>query len=91
MVTIYRKPGVIEIAKGWSFNYRIFQYEDTCFIFSLVYLTFYIRLPWIKENYEFCDRSWGVAYHGCSIWWKWGEKSWCWHMPWDWKHVRKFN
>lgn len=88
--TIYRKPGKIEITKGWDFNYKVSQYHgEYTLILSLIYFTFYISLPEISD-YDFnnWDRSWGVYWYGNSINFHWGNKHMSWRMPWDWEHVR---
>lgn len=91
-VTIYRKPGFIEITKGWDFTYKLSQYhEEYTIIFSLIFLTFYVSLPeFLRGKYDFdnWDRSWGVYWFEKSINFRWGNKSWYWRMPWDWEHVR---
>jgi hypothetical protein len=89
--TIYRKPNVIEITRGWDFNFKINQYHaEYTLILSLFYLTFYISLPEGVFGYDFekWDRSWGMYYFGKSFVIYWGEKSWHFRMPWDWEMVR---
>lgn len=87
--TIYRKPGVVEILKGFSFNYKIFQYHERyTLIFSLVYLTFYISLPNFGYDFNKWDRSWGFYYFQRSFWFCWGQKTWSLRLPWDFEMVR---
>ena len=92
--SIYRKPGVIEIAKGWDFNYKVSQYhENMTLIFTVPYFTFYVSLPDIECEYgniedQTWDRQWGVNYHDSHFWFQWGKKSFNIEMPWSWTHVR---
>lgn len=88
--TIYRCPRVVEITRGWNFSYKVSQYhEQLTLILSLFYLTFYIRLPELK-NYDWdnWDRGWGVYWHDRSFWVCWGKKTKGFYAPWSWEHVR---
>ena len=79
----------LEITKGFNFCYKVSQYHDRySLIISLIYLTFYFSLPNLGYDFNKWDRSWGISYHGRSVWFNWGEKSKSVYMPWSWEHVR---
>ena len=69
MATVYRRPGVLEITRGWDFTYKLSQYHDSMtLVLSLVYFTFYISLP-ARGLYDYDDwgRSWGIYWFELSV------------------------
>lgn len=58
--------------------------------FCLIWMAIHIELPFIKQRYDDVNNSpiYGFNYHSKALWWQWRLKSWCFHMPWSWDHVR---
>jgi len=76
--TIYRKPGVIEITRGFDFCYQLqHDFYERLLIFSLIYFTFYINLPLPKSR--------GVYYFGRGLWFVNGKNKKKINMPWQWE------
>ncbi|RLI38806.1 hypothetical protein DRO66_00525 [Candidatus Bathyarchaeota archaeon] len=92
MSELYIKPGVLEITKGWDFDYTFNGSESRYYVvFSLLYFTFYLTIPKIKrKKYWKSDREWGVKYHNQALWFHYGSdmKYKCLRMPWEWVRVR---
>ncbi len=79
----------IEITRGFNFAYEVSQYHERyTLVVTLIYFTFYIGLPNFGYDFNKWDRGWGLYWFESAILWKWGQKTWCWRMPWDWEHVR---
>lgn len=59
--------------------------------YSLDLFGYFIPLPfmdrWHREPYEIME-SWGVYHHERAIWFTWGHRSWCFHLPWDFTHIK---
>lgn len=88
MTELYR-TNALEISSGWDFSYQVMQYHDRyTLVVSLVYCTFYIKLPCFGYDFDNWDRSWGFYWHERSFWIRWGNKSFCLYAPWSWDHVR---
>ena len=88
--TVYRKPGKIEITKGFDFCFKLSQYHETrTLIFSIVYFTFFLSLPNREpKNQDGWDYSWGIYWFESTLNFNWGAFHKCWFAPWSWEHVR---
>lgn len=78
-----------EVQWGWNFAYKVSPYHDSyTLIISLIYVTLYIPLQKLGYDSSNWDRAWGVHWYNNAIYFKWGNKTCSWWMPWDWKCVR---
>ena len=82
---------LVEFSREWGLDFKYSIYENATLIITFIWGTFYVRVPMLMSDAmadEMCDPCYGISYHNKGLWWNWGNKVWCFRMPWYWEHVR---
>lgn len=88
----------LEFKWGWiTFRFGLelklgHSYEDgiPTIHFHPIFFGLHIHLPFFKWRFPDINHSpdFGFEYHNKCLWWHWKLKTYSFHMPWDWDHVR---